>query len=192
MKLCFLTFLKMFVENDTKLKNMCYTLNKEKIMKQPKFYIFLKILGFILCITGIVFIVITVVSGFKDEYAIFFALSFLLFLLAFYAFFIGFQPEAEKHRLNVEKYILEKTKDIQEDMISKDEDIRRRGAYKRYNNVFHAFNEEEVCPTCNKPVNENQDFCPQCGTKLHSICKKCGLNNELKNDFCKNCGNKLN
>jgi membrane protease subunit (stomatin/prohibitin family) len=50
-----------------------------------------------------------------------------------------------------------------------------------------------TCPECNKPLELNAKFCPECGAKLkdYLFCSKCGEKITANSKFCPNCGNKV-
>lgn len=53
--------------------------------------------------------------------------------------------------------------------------------------------EAKCCPNCGSNVEENDNFCMQCGYNLHesNMCPNCGYNTNAGDKFCINCGNKL-
>jgi len=48
------------------------------------------------------------------------------------------------------------------------------------------------CPKCEKPLEKNAKFCPECGAKIHSdnICSGCGAKMDEDAKFCPECGQK--
>jgi membrane protease subunit (stomatin/prohibitin family) len=50
-----------------------------------------------------------------------------------------------------------------------------------------------TCPACNKPLEMNAKFCPECGAKLkdYHFCTKCGEKILAGNKFCPSCGEKV-
>jgi membrane protease subunit (stomatin/prohibitin family) len=50
-----------------------------------------------------------------------------------------------------------------------------------------------TCPACNKPLEMNAKFCPDCGAKLkdYLFCTKCGEKILSGNKFCPSCGEKV-
>lgn len=50
----------------------------------------------------------------------------------------------------------------------------------------------KYCPHCHDIVNENEQFCSKCGTKLRPSCPKCGSeDNEPGDRYCRKCGSPL-
>lgn len=49
------------------------------------------------------------------------------------------------------------------------------------------------CPNCEKPLEKNAKFCPECGTKLHTSdkCSECGAKLTKGAKFCPECGQKV-
>ena len=50
---------------------------------------------------------------------------------------------------------------------------------------------QNVCPTCNTPINGTPKFCPECGQNLKPTCPNCGKEVSPKEKFCSECGSKL-
>ncbi len=44
------------------------------------------------------------------------------------------------------------------------------------------------CVNCGAEVDENQKFCPECGTKIGEFCKNCGARLSKNQKFCPECG----
>lgn len=53
-----------------------------------------------------------------------------------------------------------------------------------------VLNNEIVCPNCGKKVLKGK-FCPECGCKLETVCKKCGAELPSNVKFCPECGEKV-
>jgi membrane protease subunit (stomatin/prohibitin family) len=50
----------------------------------------------------------------------------------------------------------------------------------------------DKCPKCKKPiVDQKQQFCPECGTRLFIMCTVCGKRNAVGSKCCSGCGDKL-
>ena len=47
------------------------------------------------------------------------------------------------------------------------------------------------CLNCRTPVEGNEKYCMNCGTRLNSKCPKCGTFNDGKRDTCRNCNERL-
>ncbi|MFW6131452.1 MAG: double zinc ribbon domain-containing protein [Candidatus Aminicenantaceae bacterium] len=45
---------------------------------------------------------------------------------------------------------------------------------------------------CQKPVDSNFTYCPECGTRIHPVCEQCHTPVERGWNVCPNCGKKLN
>lgn len=50
--------------------------------------------------------------------------------------------------------------------------------------------EKSRCPNCQALLNEDQTFCPECGTSLKKLCQKCGAKLQDGQVFCAKCGQK--
>ena len=48
-----------------------------------------------------------------------------------------------------------------------------------------------ACPKCQKPVNSNFIFCPDCGARLQAVCPGCNRPVESSWRVCPHCGQKL-
>jgi hypothetical protein len=48
-----------------------------------------------------------------------------------------------------------------------------------------------LCPGCQKPVDSNFTYCPECGMRIHPVCEKCNTQVEKGWKVCPNCGEKL-
>lgn len=44
------------------------------------------------------------------------------------------------------------------------------------------------CIGCGYDLNENANFCPKCGKKVMTTCKKCGYPLAYGTNFCTRCG----
>lgn len=49
----------------------------------------------------------------------------------------------------------------------------------------------ESCPSCQKPVDSDFVFCPNCGARMQAVCPKCEKPIENTWRVCPNCGKKL-
>ena len=56
----------------------------------------------------------------------------------------------------------------------------------------------KVCPSCGRPCEAAQEFCPECGAELpketiaqSAVCSNCQKQNPLGTKFCQDCGTKL-
>ncbi len=47
---------------------------------------------------------------------------------------------------------------------------------------------ENVCPSCGKVNQPDNNFCDGCGARLHKVCPHCGARQEAGDKFCGNCG----
>src|SRR5262245_22740849 len=47
------------------------------------------------------------------------------------------------------------------------------------------------CPRCQHETPSGAEFCPECGTRLATVCAQCGTQNAPTHKFCIKCGSAL-
>ena len=166
----------------------------EKKEKQPTHIIVLKTLFCVSCIFAVAgFVLLALFAKTVDSpvtSAVLPAISVVSLVGAVLLIPYAFEPEITKMRMKKEKYIQEQTENLQEDIASREGDIRYR-ANKKKARAFREGINLENCPFCGEELFGDEQFCDKCGHALYIKCKNCKSINAGNSKFCKKCGKEL-
>jgi len=164
-------------------------MKKEYLKDNPKTRTKLKLIGFPLVISGVVFMAIGIYDFFSYigsfESPTLFWMIFVGMLLLFPGMvcllnaYMGKIARYTSTQMSpvikdTTNYLIDGTKDQILDVIDK-----AKGS------------QYLVCPFCRENNDEDSNYCDNCGKQLSTTCLKCNSENDADAEFCKSCGSKL-
>ena len=143
----------------------------DKEVKEPKHFLVLRILGFILLAVGITLVVLawTVLGKpFMDTIEPSFAAlvpgSFMA-VLSLPVIIGGFSPKIAKLNAKGAKYIQQETKEDLKDIASTKADIHGEAITKSFKAVKKGLKDTKYCKHCGAEIDADSTFCKECGKK---------------------------
>ena len=137
----------------------------------PKFYLGLKITGFLMLVIGITLVVLGIIIrqpfGSFTEQPTFALLVPGIFIVTFSipAIAISFSPEIEKIKIEKNRYIQEETKEDLTAMADNTADITGGAIKRTARAVREGLKNTKYCKHCGVEIDADSVFCNKCGNK---------------------------
>ena len=134
--------------------------------KKPKYFLVLKIVGFIFLIVGIAGAVISGLNFGNFDNNLFMVggiMASVGFFVGFVCFIIGFMPEIQRIGVKTSKYIQEQNKEDLTDIANTSADISSEAITKSAKAVKKGLEGTKFCKHCGKEIDADSKFCSYCG-----------------------------
>ena len=143
---------------------------ENKKNRPPKFYLGLKITGFLMLVIGITLFVLGIII--KQPFGSFTTPTFALLVpgLVLVTFSIStiavsFSPEIEKIKIEKNRYIQEETKEDLTAMANNTADITGGAIKRTARAVKEGLKNTKYCKHCGEEIDADSVFCNKCGNK---------------------------
>lgn len=143
--------------------------NKE--VKEPKHFLVLRILGFLLLAVGITLVVLAwtvlgepFVDTIKPSFAALVPGMFMC-VISIALLFSGYSPKIAKLNAKGERYIQQETKDELKDIADTKVDIHSEAITNSIKAVKKGLKDTKYCKHCGAEIDADSTFCKECGKK---------------------------
>ena len=143
----------------------------DKEVKEPKHFLVLRILGFILLAVGITLVVLAC-TVFAEPFLNTIEPSFAALMPGLFMTVIsipvlvgGFSPKIAKLNAKGAKYIQQETKDDLKDIASTKADIHSEAITTSFKAVKKGLKDIKYCKHCGAEIDADSTFCKECGKK---------------------------
>ena len=138
-------------------------------LKEPKHFLYFRIIGFSLLFVGILLIILGT-AVFRKEFADHTIINSALFVPGMFlccfcapCLFIGFGPKIRKMQIESQKYMQQSNKNNLSDIASTSADISSDAIRKTAKAIKNGVKETKYCKHCGSEIDADSKFCKDCG-----------------------------